>query len=108
MNFMTRGSAPPRYRLALEAMVTTSADAAQLSVQPLGHRRICALCREARAVAEVSARLSMPLGVVRLLVTDLAEAGLVTVAQPETHTGTDGGPSPEILLRVLDALRDGP
>ena len=33
-------------------------------------------------MAEVSALLSMPLGVARILVADLAEAGMVAIHQP--------------------------
>ena len=46
------------------------------------HQRICHLCREVKSVAEVSALLAMPLGVARILVADLAEAGLVAIHQP--------------------------
>ncbi len=72
---MTGGRTRPRYQLAIEALVSTTADPAHLATLLPEHQRICHLCREVKSVAEVSALLSMPLGVARILVADLAEAG---------------------------------
>ncbi|MEY6568397.1 DUF742 domain-containing protein, partial [Streptomyces sp. PGLac3x] len=79
---MTGGRTRPRYQLAIEALISTTADPAQLQGLLPEHQRICHLCREVKSVAEVSALLSMPLGVARILVADLAEAGLVAIHQP--------------------------
>jgi hypothetical protein len=43
-------------------------------------------------------------GVARVLVSELAEAGLLVVHQPQPTT-TGGGPGEEILGRLLDGLR---
>jgi hypothetical protein len=60
---------------------------------------------EVKSVAEVSALLAMPLGVARILVADLAEAGLVAIHQPG-HEGEPGGqPDVTLLERVLSGLR---
>ncbi|MDT0317967.1 DUF742 domain-containing protein [Streptomyces millisiae] len=45
-------------------------------------QRICDLCRRPTSVAHISMQLSIPLGVTRLLVSDLCAAGLVTIRQP--------------------------
>ncbi|WP_394297619.1 DUF742 domain-containing protein [Streptomyces lavendulae] len=74
---MTGGRTRPRYQLAIEALVSTTADPARLQGQLPEHQRICRLCQEIKSVAEISALLSIPLGVARILVADLAEAGLV-------------------------------
>ncbi|MFE7130183.1 DUF742 domain-containing protein [Streptomyces sp. NPDC057638] len=63
---------------------------------------IVELCRRMRTVAEISAILKMPLGVVRVLLSDLADQGKIRVY------GTGQGPArPEraLLERVLSGLR---
>ncbi|MGW6455670.1 DUF742 domain-containing protein [Streptomyces sp. NPDC055078] len=63
---------------------------------------IVELCRRMRTVAEISALLQMPLGVVRVLLSDLADQGKIRVY------GTGHGPGrPEraLLERVLSGLR---
>ena len=42
-------------------------------------RAIVELCRRMRTVAEISALLKMPLGVVRVLLSDLADQGKIRV-----------------------------
>jgi hypothetical protein len=56
-----------------------------------------------RSVAEVAALMSMPLGVTRVIVGDMAERGLVTVQQPGN---TEGKPDLALLERVLVGLRN--
>jgi len=54
-------------------------------------------------VAEISAHLALPLGVVRVLVGDLADSGLVVVhagASPSERT-------PAANLKVLESVLDG-
>ncbi|GAA2071588.1 DUF742 domain-containing protein [Streptomyces albiaxialis] len=63
---------------------------------------IVELCRRMRSVAEISALLRMPLGVVRVLLSDLAEQGRVRVYG--TGHGTER-PNRALLERVLGGLR---
>ncbi|MEU6079541.1 DUF742 domain-containing protein [Streptomyces sp. NPDC047108] len=63
---------------------------------------IVELCRRMRTVAEISALLSMPLGVVRVLLSDLADQGMIRVYG--TGHGT-GRPERALLERVLGGLR---
>lgn len=65
-------------------------------------RAIVELCRGMRSVAEISALLRIPLGVVRVLVSDLADQGRIRVFG--TGHGP-GGPDRALLERVLDGLR---
>ncbi|WP_229711785.1 DUF742 domain-containing protein [Streptomyces daqingensis] len=103
---MTGGRTRPRYQLAIEALVHTSAEPARLQGQLPEHQRICRLCYEIKSVAEISALLSIPLGVARILVADLAEAGLVAIHQPGGEdTDADGQPDVTLLERVLSGLR---
>ncbi|GHH81878.1 hypothetical protein GCM10018793_40320 [Streptomyces sulfonofaciens] len=65
-------------------------------------RAIVELCRQMRTVAEIAALLRMPLGVVRVLLSDLADQGRIRVY------GTGHGPGqPDraLLERVLSGLR---
>ncbi|CCB77065.1 MULTISPECIES: DUF742 domain-containing protein [Streptomycetaceae] len=102
---MTGGRTRPRYQLAIEALVSTTADDSRLRGQLPEHQRICQLCREVKSVAEVSALLSIPLGVARILVADLAEAGLVAIHQPGGDEAAGGQPDVTLLERVLSGLR---
>jgi hypothetical protein len=65
-------------------------------------RAIVELCRGIRSVAEVSALLRIPLGVVRVLISDLADQGRIRVYG--TGHGP-GGPDRALLERVLSGLR---
>src|SRR5690606_42022154 len=62
---MTGGRTRPRYQLAIEALVSTTAAPDQLQGLLPEHQRICHLCREVKSVAEVSALLNMPLEIGR-------------------------------------------
>jgi hypothetical protein len=65
-------------------------------------RAIVELCRGMRSVAEISALLRIPLGVVRVLISDLADQGRIRVYG--TGHGP-GGPDRALLERVLSGLR---
>jgi hypothetical protein len=54
------------------------------------------------SIAEVSARLRLPLGVIRVLVGDMADEHLVMVHRP-AHGGDR--PNLAVLERVLDGLQ---
>lgn len=99
----TRGRTRPVYDLAVEALVSTSdhgRDVAALT--SVEHRSVAELCREPRSVAEVAALLSLPLGVARVVLGDMADIGLVAV-----HRTASTGDVPDIALmeRVLSGLR---
>ncbi|MGA5123104.1 DUF742 domain-containing protein [Streptomyces pseudogriseolus] len=67
-------------------------------------RAIVELCRRMRTVAEIAALLQMPLGVVRVLLSDLADQGKIRVYGTGTGHGT-GRPDRALLERVLSGLR---
>ena len=102
---MTGGRTRPRYQLAVEALVSASVLPYEVQGQLPEHRRICELCQEIKSVAEISALLTIPLGVARILVADLAEAGLVAIHQPGGDENADGQPDVTLLERVLSGLR---
>ncbi|MEV7783774.1 DUF742 domain-containing protein [Kitasatospora sp. NPDC088351] len=102
---MTGGRTRPRYELALEALVSANVDPQRLATLLPEHQRICTLCTEVKSVAEVSALLALPLGVARILVADLAEAGLVAIHQPASGGESGNQPDVTLLERVLSGLR---
>lgn len=64
-------------------------------------RKIVRLCESAVSVIEVAARLSVPLGVARVLVGDMAADGLVAVHRPRSSDR----PDLQLLERVLGGIR---
>lgn len=102
---LTRGRTHARQDLAVETLISTIPDAPwgaqQLSSEYQAVRR---LCMEPRSVAEVAALLSVPLGVARVLLSDLAEAGLVHVHSSTANYG--GRPDFTLMQRVLEGLHN--
>jgi hypothetical protein len=102
--FRTRGRTRPAQDLAIEALVSTSEHGRLLDrVRVPEHRSICDLCLDTRSVAEVAALLRLPLGVVRVLIGDVAGLGLVLVHSGSSTVGDR--PSVEFMERVLSGLR---
>jgi hypothetical protein len=100
---VTRGRTKPRYQLEIEAMVVAvHYEAGDLSRLSPECRAILEFCRDWQSVAEVSAVLQMPLGVVRILITDMAVEGLVRIHQLNHDQGR---PDVKLLERVLSAIR---
>ncbi|MBP2365456.1 DUF742 domain-containing protein [Pseudonocardia parietis] len=101
----TRGRTKSGYELAVETLVSVSNRArSQLERLPMEHRSVADLLLEqTRSVAEVAALLSLPLGVARVLLGDMASTGTVTVHQ----TASTPGSVPDLALmeRVLSGLR---
>jgi hypothetical protein len=89
--------------LAVETLISTTAQGeADWRLLTPECRRIVELCRDLLSVAEVSARLEVPLGVAQVLIADLAAEGRVRLHQP--HTPGDR-PDLALLERVLSGLR---
>ena len=88
--------------LPIEALVVSTPEG--LDALELRHeaRTIVTMCRQPISVAEVSARVKIPLGVARVLVGDLLGDGHVQV-----HRATVGDARPDVrlLTRVLDGLQ---
>jgi Protein of unknown function (DUF742) len=98
----TGGRTKPAQDLAIETLVSTRTDVTDEARYPAWeHRLIANLCVQPRSVAEVAAMLSIPLGVARILLVDMAAAGTVLV-----H-GSGGHRPPDLVLmgRVLAGLR---
>jgi hypothetical protein len=100
----TGGRTRPDYDLAIEGLVSTSDSGWEMEEALLPeHRAICSLCMDTKSVAEVAAHLRLPLGVVRVLIGDMAGMGLVVIHSSDAIVGDR--PSMEFLERVLSGLR---
>jgi hypothetical protein len=100
---VTGGRTKPRYKLALEALVTATVyEPRDLSVLAPECQAILQFCLDWRSVAEISAVLRMPLGVARILVADMSADGLVRIHQRDD---SEGRPDLHLLERVLSGLR---
>ncbi|WP_030776943.1 DUF742 domain-containing protein [Streptomyces sp. NRRL S-920] len=97
---------PSGVRFDLIALVTLEADTTGLgSDTVLGpeHRALIELCRaETQSVAELAAGADLPVGVVRVLLGDLLEMGVVKVSRPVPPAQL---PDEKILREVIDGLR---
>lgn len=82
-------------------VVTTMQGQRQQTALAHERRRIAELCREPISIAEVAARIGVPLGVARVLVGDMATDGFVDVHRPHN---TDR-PDLKLLERVLGGIR---
>jgi hypothetical protein len=98
----TRGRTAGRRDLAIEALVSASQPGPDLPASP-EHQAILGLCRTPRSVAELAALLSVPLGVARVVLGDMAEAGSVVVHR--TVGSIDGTPDFALMQRVLTCLQ---
>ncbi|OAR24612.1 hypothetical protein A8W25_19765 [Streptomyces sp. ERV7] len=106
---MTGGRTEPAaggIRLDFIALVSMAADApgaAEESLLGPEHRSLLALCRtETQSVAELAADSDLPVGVVRVLIGDLLEAGHISVHRPVPPAQL---PDEKILREVIDGLR---
>ena len=100
---VTGGRTQPRYKLALEALVSATVyEPRDLSVLAPECQAILQFCMDWRSVAEISAVLRMPLGVARILVADMSADGLVRIHQRDD---SEGRPDMNLLERVLSGLR---
>lgn len=101
---LTKGRTQSTYELALETLVNVRADAkwtgAALNSE---YQPVRALCRYPVSVAEVAANLSIPLGVARVLLSDMAELGLLHIHG--TERTAEGRPPMALMRRVLDGLQ---
>jgi hypothetical protein len=95
----TRGT---RTDLPLEALVRGVTGATDRASTPERRRILELSTASILSVVELSAHLSLPLGVIRVLVGDLADAGLVVV-----HTGSPSAAPAATNLKVLESVLNG-
>jgi len=93
----TAGRTRSDFHLEIETLVSASVRAMDADMSS-DHQEIIDLCRDSTSVAEVAALLRLPLGVVRVLLGDMASLGLIVIYE------TDTSPDMELLERVLHGL----
>lgn len=100
---LTKGRTQPQGpQLGLIDMVVASGPVAA-KMRGLGpeHRRLLDVCRRPTAVADIASESDLPLGVVRVLLGDLRERGLITITGPASQASA----AESVLRSVLDGLR---
>jgi uncharacterized protein DUF742 len=94
----TRPAAPT---LAVEAMLEATGDGLACAPDlPPEQRHAVTLCRLPLSVAEVASRLSMPLGVVRVLVAEMVDDGWLHVFDATTDLAVDVALLQRLIARV--------
>jgi hypothetical protein len=107
---VTRGRTRPKLEIAIEALVETTvrgraANTRPGSAQAQEQQYISTLCDgRLQSLAEIAARMQLPLGVARVIVADMAADGLVAVYEP-TSLDENESVGTELLERVLSGLR---
>jgi hypothetical protein len=100
---ITGGRTKARLPLLLETLVSVPEyDVTVAGTLVAEARDIYSLCRSVRSIAEISAELGIPLGVVRVLVSDLADDGQVRIHPTAANAGV---PEYVLLERVLRGLQ---
>jgi len=107
---VTRGRTRPKLEIALEALIETTARGRAVGAGKGGggreHQYIAALCDgRLQSLAEIAARMQLPLGVARVIIADMAAEGLVAVYEPTSLDDTNDAVGTELLERVLSGLR---
>lgn len=92
---------------SLDAVTLVVAESEPAPGMQSEHARILRLCRGPTAVVEISAHLRLPVAIVRILVTDLLDTGLVTARHPRpAPSPAHPLASPDVLEKVLVALHN--
>jgi hypothetical protein len=100
---ITRGrTRPARREIEFETLVWTTSTAASSPPPTNAHwRAVADLCREVVSLVEVAAHLELPIGVARVLIGDMAEAGLLYLQRPQQ---VSDAVEIALLEKVLDGL----
>ena len=104
---VTRGRTRPKLEIALESLVETTVRGRVSGIDGHGreHERIAALCDgRLQSLAEIAARMQLPLGVARVLIADMASDGLLAIYEPALLDENEAVGT-ELLERVLSGLR---
>lgn len=88
--------------LTFVAMIGEVDDEAALRLHP-EHRAILDRCRDSVSVAELASHVSLPLGVVRVLLNDLLELG--AIERHEQRQSNNRFPDDDVLKAVIHGLR---
>ncbi len=102
----TGGRTKPKRDLDLEAIVVSTVNGREAATSPLlspEHASVIQLCQATVSVAEIAAKLVVPLGVARVIIADMVDLGLVEVGRTSAIEGDERDPA--FLRRVLSGLQ---
>lgn len=101
---LTRGrTQPSRSDFAMTSHVVAVPAVDPITGLEPEYRDILAQCAQPVSVAEIAARSGLPLGVLRILLADLLDQGLVMV---HTEAVRSGRPRAELLRSIIDGIRE--
>ena len=92
---------PTRHDLEMTTLVVAAGTDRHVNVDP-EYTHILRICRRPVSIAEVSGTLNLPLVVVKVLLSDLIDWGLIIFRSPPR---TSDIPQMELLQAVLDGIR---
>jgi Protein of unknown function (DUF742) len=101
---MTRGrTRPTQGEFDLISIVAATKPASSLEYGlPPEHTSILSLCQTPLSVAEVAARVDLPVGIVRVFLGDLLDKELIAVREPRAAAEL---PNDQVYEAVIDGLR---
>lgn len=91
---------PTRHDLEMITLVVAVATELDAALDP-DYAQIVHICQRPMSIAEVSAMLDLPLVVIKVLISDLIDAGYVIFRSPPQKSDV---PKIELLQAVLDGL----
>ena len=98
---LTRGRTDvPDLDLHLETLVVASEDEPEAELTESEQVGLVESCREPAAVVDLAAALRLPVGVVRVIIGDLASAGHIVVYDDPVEADI------ELVRRLMDGVRD--
>ena len=101
---LTRGRVRPRGESfdLIDVVSATGAPATEMPWLGPEHRRILEACRRPAVVADVASDIDLALAVVRVLLGDLYQEGLITVLRPASEAPIS---DLSVMRNVLDGLK---
>jgi hypothetical protein len=99
---VTRGRTRSRSDLDLITLVVSNAY--ENPAMDPEYVQILRICEYPQSIAEVSAKVGLPLAVIKILITDLIEHGYLIFQSPPPSMSTES-PDMNILQAVLDGIR---
>ncbi|MGW1750894.1 DUF742 domain-containing protein [Streptomyces sp. NPDC002092] len=105
---VTRGRTRPSdgHRIDLMARITAVGGEVRPGVDHAGAALLALLRGRSRPVVELAADADLPLTVLRVLLGDLAEAGLVRVDAPGRGAAGGAADDPALLREIIERLRE--
>ena len=96
--------------LPLETLVTVPFDVNTTSTTPEKGEILAVAAKQYISIAELSAHVKLPLGVIRVLICDLVDEGLISLHRPAftgSSTSQSGYQHQSPSLTVLESVLDG-